>query len=72
MDAERVHDKATFLEFVAAMRNELHAGAEGWASIDLAGFLEAIAAWADDSSCPADPNPWRHTAALMRAGALYE
>ncbi|TWB04773.1 DUF7660 family protein [Bradyrhizobium stylosanthis] len=72
MDVEQVQDRKSFLAFVAAMRNELQTGAKGWENVDLADFLEAMAAWAHDSHDPADPNPWRHAAALMRAGMLYE
>jgi hypothetical protein len=72
MDVEQVQDRKSFIEFVAAMRNELQAGAKDWENVDLADFLEAMAAWAHDSDSSADPNPWRHAAALMRAGTLYE
>ena len=72
MDVEKVHDRESFFEFVVAMRNELDVGANGWENADLAAFLEAMAAWARDWQRPADANPWRHAAALIRAGALYE
>ncbi|BAC49875.1 bsl4610 [Bradyrhizobium diazoefficiens USDA 110] len=72
MDVEQVQDRKSFVEFVAAMRNELLVGAKGWENVDLADFLEAMTAWAHDSHSPANPNPWRHAAALMWAGKLYE
>ncbi|PDT87913.1 hypothetical protein CO669_23360 [Bradyrhizobium sp. Y36] len=72
MYVEQVQDRVSSIEFVAAMRNELQTGAKGGANVDLADLLEAMAAWARDSHHPADGNPWRHAAALMRAGMLYE
>ena len=72
MDAERVGDRDAFLDFVTAMRGELHNGAESWENVDLATFLEAMAAWVRDWQGPFDANPWKHAAALLQAGAFYE
>lgn len=72
MDVEQVQDRESFIEFVGAMRNELQAEAKSWENVDLAAFLEAMTAWAHDTHRPADPNPWRHAAALLWAGTRYE
>ena len=43
-----------------------------WADADLRSFLELLEAWASDSENPANPNPWRHAADVVRAGLIYE
>ncbi|GAA2849705.1 hypothetical protein EDC40_101292 [Aminobacter aminovorans] len=72
MGPETVYDKDSFLRFLDAMRGELSAGAGNWENIDLASFLEAMAAWVDDWDSPARDNQWRHAAELLRSGASYE
>ena len=72
MDVELVNDRNSFVEFAANIRNQLQTGGEAWENVELREFLEAMIAWARDSSGPFDANPWKHAAALMRAGAFYE
>jgi len=72
MDVDGVKDQASFLAFLAAMRSEFAEGALAWESANLGSFLEAMAAWVADSTVPAEPDPWRHAADLLRAGAFYE
>ena len=72
MDVDRVNDQASFLAFLAGMRSDLDEGALAWESASLGSFLEAIEAWTTDSRLPAQANPWRHAADLLRAGAFYE
>ncbi|MEN2788306.1 hypothetical protein ABC974_01600 [Sphingomonas oligophenolica] len=67
-----MNDRASFLEFLAAMRSDFGAGALAWESAKLGSFLEAMEAWATDSSLPVQANPWRHAADLLHAGAFYE
>ena len=72
MDVDGVKDQASFLTFLAAMRSDLKEGALAWESANLDSFLEAMEAWATDSRAPAQADPWRHAAELLRAGAFYE
>ena len=71
IDAEEVEDSQSFLAYLAGMRSELQNGAGDWENVDLPSFLEAMAACVKDAGV-GDANPWRHTAKLLRAGALYE
>ena len=72
MYVEQVSDCDSFVEFVTSMRNQLQAGSEAWENIDLAAFLEAMAAWAHDWQGPFEANPWKHAAVLIQVGAIYE
>ena len=72
MLADKVDDRESFIDFLSQLREQLKAGADDWANIKLADFLESMSAWASDSSLTADKNPWTHAASLMQAGAFYE
>jgi hypothetical protein len=72
VSVEDVHDQESFLRFVAAMLDELRAGARTWENVELGAFLEAMAAWARDHKGLVETNPWRHAAGLLGAGAFYE
>ncbi|PZR30264.1 MAG: hypothetical protein DI526_22900 [Caulobacter segnis] len=72
MTHEDVHDRASFVAYVAELRGRLVAKPDEWENIDLPSFLEAMEAWAHDGDKPAHQNPWRHTADVLTAATVYE
>ncbi len=74
MEHDDVHDRASFALFATQLRAEIENPSlqVNWENIDLASFLEAMAAWARDAQEPADTNPWRHAAGILAAAAVYE
>ncbi|MFC3267714.1 hypothetical protein ACFOED_01635 [Vulcaniibacterium thermophilum] len=84
---EQVTDRESFLQFVHALAADREAfegtatsvdGFQGpWANTSIASFLEAAAAWAEDSAFGAriDPQPlneWQAFAMFLWAGRSYE
>lgn len=85
---ERVDSKATFLEFVAALRTDWEASrveeqahpsspyspaARGWENTDLGHFLEAMHAWTKDMDDRVPTSAnWRSFAEMLYAGKIYE
>jgi hypothetical protein len=85
---DRVNSKETFLEFVAALRDDWEAeraegkatpsspygpGARGWENGSIGAFLDAMHAWADDSGDRVQSSPdWRTFAHVLYAGKFYE
>ena len=89
---ECVKDEATFLEFVRALvkdREEEIAqegirpsppfgpGARGWENGTIEAFLEAAAAWAEDTSFGdsqglRNASPWKRFAVFLMCGKIYE
>lgn len=74
MEHDEVHDKASFARYVAQLTADLDDPilSRKWVNTDLRSFLEEMEAWASDSSEPANPNPWRHAADVIRAARIYE
>ncbi|HEV7288363.1 DUF7660 family protein [Sphingomonas sp.] len=71
MDHDRVHDQASFAEYLEGLREELGSGAN-WENTTLPDFLQAMEAWARDWNQPAEANPWRHAAEVITAATIYE
>jgi len=85
---EEVNDSKSFLKFANALLEdrELQEGRKSseigfcgdWANNDIAGFLEAGIAWADDSEFGArsqvniSKNPWRQFATFLYCGKTYK
>ncbi|WP_422247499.1 DUF7660 family protein [Sphingobium sp.] len=74
MTHDQVHDQASFAQYVAGLRAELDrpSQSERWENAELPQFLEAMSAWAADWPHAADPNPWKHAAAVITAAIVYE
>jgi hypothetical protein len=74
MEHDDVHDRESFALFATQLRAEIENpySRVNWENIDLASFLEAMAAWARDVQESADTNPWRHAADVLAAAAVYE
>ncbi|WP_303761754.1 DUF7660 family protein [Sphingobium yanoikuyae] len=74
MEHDDVHDRVSFALFATQLRAEIDnpSLSANWENIDLASFLDAMAAWARDAEKPADSNPWRHAAGILAAAAVYE
>ncbi|WP_404338431.1 hypothetical protein AB2M62_05905 [Sphingomonas sp. MMS12-HWE2-04] len=74
MEHDDVVDQTTFARYVSSLRAELDdpSGSGKWENVDLRSFLEAMAAWSNDWSEPADSNPWRHAARILAAALIYE
>jgi hypothetical protein len=90
--AEKVADEQAFIRLLQLMaldwsderQKELvkplspySAGANGWESGSIGQFLEAAAAWAEDTSSTANSglqlsDAWRRAAMIILAGAYYE
>lgn len=68
-----VHDRETFLLYLAQLRAELGTKQPGdWENDDLQRFLEAMQAWASDWNGTFGANPWQHAADLLYAARGYE
>jgi hypothetical protein len=73
LSIEAVHDKATFLRFIAALRQDLHSNADKWQSESLGQYLEAMEAWTKVwQRFGPRPNPWRHVAKILLAASRHE
>ena len=74
MEHDEVHDKASFARYVAGLIAELDDPILSlkWENTDLRSLLEAMEAWASDMNKPANPDPWRHAADVLRAAMIYE
>jgi hypothetical protein len=71
---ERVSDRTSFLTFVRALASDAQAGG-GWEHATIGDYLEAMAAWVEDSA-GLDPSrehgSWQALARLLYAGKIYE
>ncbi|WP_431691382.1 DUF7660 family protein [Rhizobium giardinii] len=69
-----VHDRDTFLQFLAQLSAELDNPnlSDHWENADLQSFLKAMRAWASDWNGTASSNPWQHAADLLSAARVYE
>lgn len=74
MNPNFVHDRDSFLIFLRQLTASLQnpdASGDG-ENRDLASFLEAMEAWANDWPHPFPDNPWQHAATLLAAAKIYE
>ncbi|RKH05308.1 DUF7660 family protein [Corallococcus carmarthensis] len=85
---EEVTDEPSFLRFVQALREDFEAdraeaarlppapyspGPLGWENVTIGAFLEAGAAWAEDTGERGlSANPWHRCATILYAGKIYE
>jgi hypothetical protein len=85
---EKVNSKETFLEFVAALRDDFSAeraedavhppkpyssGSRGWENGQIDAFLDAMHAWAKASPTFVSSEPdWKTFAHILYAGKFYE
>ena len=73
---KRVTSKETFLDFVAALRDDI--GNIGWENGSIETFWDAMHAWASTTSgLSGDPSvseqaSWRTFAEILHAGKFYE
>ncbi|WP_438750145.1 DUF7660 family protein [Pararhizobium sp. O133] len=68
-----VHDRETFLQYLAQLSAELGAQqTDDWENDDLQRFLKAMQAWASDRDGTFSANPWQHAADLLYAARRYE
>lgn len=73
---KRVVSKETFLEFVAALRDDT--GNAGWENGSIETFLDAMHAWASSTSARnhgpsvSEQASWRTFAEILHAGKFYE
>ncbi len=74
MEHDEVHDRSSFIRYLASLRTELNdpLASADWENVDLPAFLEAMQAWATDCKEPANSNSWRHAADLLTAAITYE
>jgi hypothetical protein len=85
--ANTVHDEASFLLFVEALRDDWNseqtverenpsspygAGARGWENGTIGTFLDALVTWGRESASDSPDNPWCRAAQLLAAGKHYE
>ncbi|MET8504138.1 hypothetical protein ABZV60_05745 [Streptomyces sp. NPDC004787] len=77
---DHVDSREDLVSFVSALHRSYVDRGESWDNTDLAGFLEALAAWIDDADgwyhnagleLPADGD-WRFFARALRAATVYE
>ena len=73
LDVRSVHDKASFLRFVAALRADFDAHPDEWENGGIPDYLFAIERWTEAwRKFEKSPNPWRHAAELLWVGRVYE
>jgi hypothetical protein len=78
--AEAVQTREDLAAFVVALKADLDANPGEWTNVDLASFLEAMAAWVQDmegyyqnrGQKPSDVSPWRTVADVLMAARIYE
>ncbi|MEU3746864.1 MULTISPECIES: hypothetical protein [Streptomyces] len=77
---DHVVSREDLASFVLSLHRSCDDGGESWDNADLAGFLEALAAWIDDSDgwyrntsreLPAEGG-WRFFAHALQAATMYE
>jgi hypothetical protein len=76
----QIATKAELVEFVRALAEDLTANRERWENPTLDRYLDALAAWLEDSDgyyrnqgrpVPAEPS-WRDVADMLMAASIYE
>ncbi|MEF9882693.1 DUF7660 family protein [Streptomyces sp. P9-A4] len=77
---EHVNSREELASFVRSLRRSHGDGGDAWDNADLAGFLEALAAWMDDADgwyrntgreLPPHGD-WRFFARALQAATMYE
>ena len=73
---EAVTDRDSFLAFVRALVADRQTG-QGWESDSIEQFLDAAAAWAEDSQFGdsqglKEASPWKRFAVFLYCGKVYE
>jgi hypothetical protein len=68
---ERVNDRSSFLAFVRALGSEAAGESDDWQNGSVSSYLEAAAAWMEDSADLQQPS-WRDFAQFLYAGKIYE
>ena len=73
---EAVSDRDSFLAFVKALIADRQSG-QGWENDSIEQFLDAAAAWAEDSQFGdrqglKDASPWKRFAVFLYCGKIYE
>lgn len=80
MDAEQVCSKADFLQFMAALQQDLADDSPQWENRTLADYLEALARWVEDmegyyhntgQEMPRHVS-WQVFANILQAASIYE
>jgi hypothetical protein len=76
---ERIQNPRDLAAFVLNLNADLAQHPERWENRDLASYLEAMAAWLEDSNgrpdilgVTADPGAWRVVAEVLLAASMYE
>ena len=74
MDHGDVHDKTSFARYIVRIIAQLDdpVRSRDLQNDELRSLLDAMEAWALDSDQPANSNPWRHAADVLRAGLTYQ
>ena len=68
-------DKASFLEYIEALKNDFISNPETWVNISIYMYLDAIHSWISDYHQDAInfENPgWKDIAAMLYMGKIYE
>ncbi|MFF3319360.1 hypothetical protein ACFYV5_28175 [Streptomyces sp. NPDC003035] len=77
---DHVDSREDLASFIRSLHRSHADGRDSWENADLAGFLEALAAWIDDADgwyrntgreLPANGD-WRFFARALRAATVYE
>ena len=69
----RVSDKNSLARFLDALAEDLENNSDEWQNVSLGDYLEAIAAWIDDSTENTIPDmDFNTTAKLFFIGKIYE
>ncbi len=77
---EQIHSHPDFVAFSRALLKDLKEKPEGWENRDLATFLEALGAWAEDmngfyqakgGAIPLQPS-WKMLGQILLAAKVYE
>lgn len=75
---EQVHSRHDFVAFVHQLRADLVANPERWENVSLASYLEAVAAWVEDSAgsmydeAQLPAASWRWFSHVLLAASTYE
>ncbi len=70
--AANLSTQAEFVQFVAELKAHLERNPKAWENTDLARYLEALAAWCNDSVITDAEPKWRTYAKALLAASIYE
>jgi hypothetical protein len=76
-EPENVHDAASFLAFVGALRQDFLAHPEAWQNTTLPDFLDGALSWSEDTNFGIsqgleDSNAWTRIAVFLYCGKICE